>query len=416
MRKAILLHLEVQHPHSPYKRLNSSVPALELYFGDGCLLRDFRISRDSLEALMRCLGPERRQAWGHHMTVLTTVYWLAHGTPLHGPHVLQGVEDIAALRQSVIWLPAGPEQEEVRQGFQQLANSPAFSSCVGAIDGCHIRIKTQPGPSGQDYVNRKLFPSIQLQAVCDGKGTFLQTFVGFPGSVHDTRVLKNSAIYKEALYPPPGYFIVGDGGSEVDRAGETDWQTKSRLLTTTRSSKSWRNFAEASSVAACWRLKRSSSLTASAPRNCNNTVFLFLRGGGPAEVDGSTYSWLSEPDSVASSSSTVAWLWTASVDVEPLPEPTAAVAESIRVGGSMDGLHRWPHAWPLSHFLPICVGVTEPHKPRAFRISLSDTRDVSSWSAINKVCSNRCHLSKLSIFKLTGSADNIKIPIVTTNT
>ncbi|KAK5922848.1 hypothetical protein CgunFtcFv8_020078 [Champsocephalus gunnari] len=26
------------------------------------------------------------------------------------------------------------------------------------------------------------------------------------------RVLKNSTLYKEALYPPPGYFIVGDGG------------------------------------------------------------------------------------------------------------------------------------------------------------------------------------------------------------
>ncbi|KAJ4935046.1 hypothetical protein JOQ06_007824, partial [Pogonophryne albipinna] len=159
------------------------------------------------------------------MTVLTTVYWLAHGlsysvvsrafqVPLSTVHRLvhQGVEDIAALRQSVIRLPAGPELEEVRQGFQQLADSPAFRSCVGAIDGCHIRIKTPPGPSGQDYINRKLFPSIQLQAVCDGKGKFLQTFVGFPGSVHDTRVLKNSTLYKEALYPPPGYFIVGDGG------------------------------------------------------------------------------------------------------------------------------------------------------------------------------------------------------------
>ncbi|XP_033997500.1 protein ALP1-like [Trematomus bernacchii] len=197
---------KVQHPHSPmYKRLNSSVPVLKLYFeGDGCLLKDYRISRDSLEALMRCLGPERRQAWGHHITVLTTVYWLAQGlsysvvsrafqVPLSTVHRLvhQGVEDIAALWQSLIRLPAGPELEEVGQGFQQLANSPAFRSCVGAIDGCHIRIRSPSGPSGQD---------------------FLQTFVGFPGSVHDTRVLKHSALYKEALYPPPGNFIVGNGG------------------------------------------------------------------------------------------------------------------------------------------------------------------------------------------------------------
>ncbi|KAF3838818.1 hypothetical protein F7725_010586 [Dissostichus mawsoni] len=191
--QAILLHLEVQHPHSPnYKRLNSSVLVLKLYFGDGCLLKDFRTSRDSLEALMRCLGPERRLAWGH-MTVSTTVYWLAHGlsysvvsrafqVPLSTVHRLvhQGVEDIAALRHTVIRLPAGPELEEVGQGFQQLANSPAFSSCVGAIDGCHIRIKTPPGPSGQDYVNRKLFPSIQLQAVWGLQNRISQGPLEFP--------------------------------------------------------------------------------------------------------------------------------------------------------------------------------------------------------------------------------------------
>ncbi|KAF3836208.1 hypothetical protein F7725_028766, partial [Dissostichus mawsoni] len=136
MRNAILLHLEVQHPHNPiYRQLNSSVPLLKLYFeGDGCLLKDYRISR--LDAVS---GPEKRQAWGHHMTILTTLYWLAHGlsysvvsrafqVPLSTVHRLvhQGVEDIATLRHSLIKLPAGPELEEVGQGFQQLANSPAF--------------------------------------------------------------------------------------------------------------------------------------------------------------------------------------------------------------------------------------------------------------------------------------------------
>lgn len=40
----------------------------------------------------------------------------------------------------------------------------------------------------------------------------MDTFTGYPGSVHDTRVLKNSPIYTGQLYPPAGYFIVGDGG------------------------------------------------------------------------------------------------------------------------------------------------------------------------------------------------------------
>ena len=36
--------------------------------------------------------------------------------------------------------------------------------------------------------------------------------MGYHGSVHDTRVLKNSPVYLGACYPPPGLFIVGNGG------------------------------------------------------------------------------------------------------------------------------------------------------------------------------------------------------------
>ncbi|KAJ4940128.1 hypothetical protein JOQ06_026437 [Pogonophryne albipinna] len=103
-----------------------------------------------------------------------------------------------------------------RSGLPAVGQQPG----IQFLCGCNRRvphthqgpIRTPSGPTGQDYVNRKLFPFIHLQAVCDGKGRFLPTFVGFPGSVHDTRVMKHSALYKEALYPPPGYFIVGDDG------------------------------------------------------------------------------------------------------------------------------------------------------------------------------------------------------------
>ena len=51
-----------------------------------------------------------------------------------------------------------------------------------------------------------------MQAICDAKGTFLDIYVGYPGSVHDTRVMKNSVFYLTARYPPPGYVLLGDGG------------------------------------------------------------------------------------------------------------------------------------------------------------------------------------------------------------
>ncbi|KAF3842488.1 hypothetical protein F7725_024439 [Dissostichus mawsoni] len=298
MRNAILLHLEVQHPHSPiYRHLNSSVPLLKLYFqGDGCLLKDYRISRNSLEALMRCLGPERRQAWGHHMTVLTTVYWLAHSlsysvvsrafqVPLStstdwstrsgGHRCSQAFPD-----QAACWSRAGGG----RAGIPAVGQQPG----IPCVCGCNRRV-----PHKNQGPIRTQWPGLsQSEALPIHTAAGCMRWEGeIPPNIRSISRLsprhlcpKHSALYKEALYPPPGYFIGGGGTAIAEFCG------------------------------------------------------FFFRGGGPAEVDGSTSSWLSEPDLAGSSSSTVAWLWTASVDVEPLPEATAAVAESIRVGGSMDGL------------------------------------------------------------------------------
>ncbi|KAL7388352.1 hypothetical protein ABVT39_012252 [Epinephelus coioides] len=64
----------------------------------------------------------------------------------------------------------------------------------------------------RDYFNRKVFHSIQFQAICDHKGRFLDVVVGFPGCVHDARVLRSSLFYVHQLYPPPGWYLIGDGG------------------------------------------------------------------------------------------------------------------------------------------------------------------------------------------------------------
>lgn len=105
------------------------------------------------------------------------------------------------IKRKVIHFPSLEELEEISTGFANLAGSPVFSSVAGSIDGCHIRIKP-PSADSMCYLNRKLFYSIQLQALCDYQGKYLDIYVGYPGSVHDSRVLRNSPIYLKALYPP----------------------------------------------------------------------------------------------------------------------------------------------------------------------------------------------------------------------
>lgn len=115
-------------------------------------------------------------------------------------------EEVVAISHKVIHLPKTPaDLAVVTRGF---ARHRAFRKAALAIDRCHVRIKPPSGNDDQCYKNRKLFPSIILQAVCDHQGRFIDTYVGWPGSVHDSRVLCHSPLYRVALYPPLGHFIL----------------------------------------------------------------------------------------------------------------------------------------------------------------------------------------------------------------
>ncbi|KAL3057990.1 hypothetical protein OYC64_010211 [Pagothenia borchgrevinki] len=140
---------------------------------------------------MTLLRREKNHGCVQHVEVLLVVYWLAHGLSYSVVSRVFDVpkttvfdivhrmcEAILCLLEKVIHFPTQAQCAEVGNGFHRLANSPAFSHCVGAIDGCHI----------------------------------LDIFVGYPGSVHDTRVLRNSPVFLRGCYPPAGHYIVGDGG------------------------------------------------------------------------------------------------------------------------------------------------------------------------------------------------------------
>ncbi|KAK7921816.1 hypothetical protein WMY93_008718 [Mugilogobius chulae] len=62
------------------------------------------------------------------------------------------------------------------------------------------------------YFNRKLFPSIVLQGVCDANNKFLDIYVGNVGSVHDALVLRSPHVQGKPvptarLFPPWRWWI-----------------------------------------------------------------------------------------------------------------------------------------------------------------------------------------------------------------
>ena len=66
------------------------------------------------------------------------------------------------------WPSTAAERQEIKQGFFEKGGFPGV---IGCIDGTHVRIQ---GPSAHesDFVNRKGFHSINVQAICDHKDKY----------------------------------------------------------------------------------------------------------------------------------------------------------------------------------------------------------------------------------------------------
>lgn len=86
-------------------------------------------------------------------------------------------------------------------------------SCIGAIDGKHIKIKA-PAKSGSDYFNYKKDHSIILLALVDHDYCFTYVDVGAKGRSSDGGVFGNSSLFealeKKLLNIPKDAVIVGD--------------------------------------------------------------------------------------------------------------------------------------------------------------------------------------------------------------
>ena len=98
---------------------------------------------------------------------------------------------VDCLLDKYISIPRGERAMEVIRGFEEVWG---FPQCFGAIDGSHIPILAPHG-SATEYYNRKGQHSIVLQALVDHNYLFMNTYVGWPGSVHDARVLSNSEVF-----------------------------------------------------------------------------------------------------------------------------------------------------------------------------------------------------------------------------
>ncbi|XP_037930966.1 putative nuclease HARBI1 [Teleopsis dalmanni] len=82
---------------------------------------------------------------------------------------------------------------------------------IGAIDCTHFKIK-KPLNNSDEYICGKGFYSINVQATCNANELFTSVDVSWPGSVHDSRILKNSSVHNVIKSNDVEAYLLGDEG------------------------------------------------------------------------------------------------------------------------------------------------------------------------------------------------------------
>ncbi|XP_013383869.1 putative nuclease HARBI1 [Lingula anatina] len=103
------------------------------------------------------------------------------------------------------------EDANVAEGKRKFYTLAGFPHVIGCVDGTQIPI-IAPNEREWEYVNRKGRHSINVQLICDADLRIINAVVRWPGSTHDSRILRESNVYEVMEQNPERGVILGDSG------------------------------------------------------------------------------------------------------------------------------------------------------------------------------------------------------------
>ncbi|XP_055918372.1 putative nuclease HARBI1 [Eupeodes corollae] len=109
---------------------------------------------------------------------------------VHQSTVSRVVQQVSAeiASQSKNWIIFPHTVEEILEAQRLCSSKYEFPCAIGALDCTHVRIR-KPLTYHEEYINRKGYYSINVQASCNAEEKFTSVEVCWPGSVHDSRIL-----------------------------------------------------------------------------------------------------------------------------------------------------------------------------------------------------------------------------------
>lgn len=158
----------------------------------------------SISALHQVMITLRFLASNSHQMVISDTFGVSQPTI---SRIVDRVTD--ALLKNLHHVIKYPSQDSERRNEKSVFyNIAHFPGVIGCIDGTHVRILA-PSEHEYIYVNRKGWHSINVQVICDSTCKFWNIVAKWPGSTHDSRILRESAFYER---PNKDGIILGDSG------------------------------------------------------------------------------------------------------------------------------------------------------------------------------------------------------------
>ncbi|XP_047502729.1 putative nuclease HARBI1 [Penaeus chinensis] len=103
---------------------------------------------------------------------------------------------------------------EIVEAKQLWQRKYKFPTAIGVIDCTHVGI-LKPKLHGDEYINRKGKSTLNVQATCDAKEMFTSVDISWPGSVHDSRIWRNSQVCLQ-LRTKANAVLLGDDGYGIE--------------------------------------------------------------------------------------------------------------------------------------------------------------------------------------------------------
>lgn len=202
--------------------------------------RRFRLSKASVNFLHELIGEKLKPLNDRKINltpmdkILISLRYYATGTFEHVVADFIGTSEatvcniipsvskqIASLRQSFIKMPeTNLDIDSAIKNFFGIAGMPFV---IGAMDGTLVRIQEVGGAQNkEDFHNRKQFYSMNVQAICNAHGLFIDLVARWPGRTHDQTIFANSSIFERFLF---GEFrrhneesvLIADGGYAAEK-------------------------------------------------------------------------------------------------------------------------------------------------------------------------------------------------------